>query len=66
MFLHGGEVHEGYMAYKQKRREVLCAMTLRGLLQMFTSGDEEEFEAEMHAHAQVLQKAPVGVALIWT
>jgi hypothetical protein len=66
LFLHGGEANEEFMAYKQKRRELLCAVTLTGLLSEFEYGDEAEFEAHMHDEAAVLQKAPVGVALIWT
>ena len=40
MFSSGGEVSEVYLAYKQKRREVLCALNLSGLLAQFVFGDE--------------------------
>jgi len=65
MFAHG-DADESYLAYKQKRREVLCALTLAGLLRQFEHGDEGEFEADMHREAQALVQAPVGVALVWT
>ena len=67
--LLGGETAPGteeYLTYKQKRRVVLCAVTLSSFLRQFESGDEEEFEADMHREAAILQKAPIGVALIWT
>ena len=66
MFAHGGEADERFMEHKQKRREVMCAVTLKGLLAQFVSGDEGEFEVEMHAHAKALLAAPVGAALVWT
>ena len=66
IFANGGEMDEAFMSYKQKRREVTCALNLKGLLQQFCYGDEAEFEAEMHQHAKVLINAPVGDALIWT
>jgi len=67
----GGEVGEGelsplYLAYKQKKREVLCAVTLRDLLRMWTMGDEAEFEEEMHSQAALLEQAPFGQSLVWT
>ena len=45
---------------------MLCAVTLRGLLQQFVAGDTAEFEAEMHDHAERLKQAPFGEALLWT
>ena len=68
MFAAGGDGmgNEAYMTYKQKRREVICALTLKGLLAQFCCGDEAEFEAEMHSHAKRLHEAPVGEALVWT
>jgi len=51
---------DAYLQYKQRRREVLCAVTLSDLLRMFVMGDEAEFEQEMHAHAHALQAAPFG------
>ena len=66
LFSLGGEVSEAFLLYKQKRREVMCALTLAGLLSQFCGGDEAEFEQDMHAEAQVLQAAPVGGALVWT
>jgi len=61
-----GTLDMKYLAYKQKKRIVLCAVTLRDLLRMFELGDEKEFEEEMHAHAAALQAAPMGEALLWT
>ena len=66
MFALGGEADEAYLKYKQRRREVLCAVTLGGMLSQYVHGDEEEFEADMHREAEALREAPVGVALIWT
>ena len=66
LFSTGGDPNEAFLAYKQKRREVSCALALRGLLLMFEAGDEAEFEMEMHTHAKLLKDAPVGEALIWT
>lgn len=43
-----GNLHMKYLNYKQKRRVVLCAVTLRDLLRQFQCGDEREFEHEMH------------------
>lgn len=60
LFAHGGEADEAFMAFKQKRREVLCAITLAGMLGQFEHGDEAEFEADMHEEAATLQKAPVS------
>ena len=54
-FALGGEADEQYLAYKQKRREVLCALTLAGLLRQFEWGDEEEFESDMHREAAILR-----------
>ena len=51
----GGEMVAGseeYLTYKQKRREVLCAVTLSSLLRQFECGDEVEFEQEMHTQAR--------------
>ena len=66
LFSLGGEVSEAYLQHKQKRREVMCALTLAGLLSQFCGGDEAEFEQDMHAEAAILQAAPVGIALVWT
>ena len=65
-FALGETADDAFLAYKQKRREVMCAVTLCGLLGQFAHGDEAEFEADMHREAALLQKAPVGVALVWT
>ena len=57
MFALGGEADEAYLKYKQRRREVLCAVTLGGMLSQYVHGDEEEFEADMHREAEALREA---------
>ena len=56
LFALGGEADEQLLAYKQKRRELLCALTLKGLLGQFECGDETEFETDMHAEAAALRE----------
>ena len=49
MFALGGNtgtLDMKYLNYKQKKREVICAVTLRDLLRQFEMGDETESEQE--------------------
>jgi len=66
LFTDEGALDERFVEYKQRRREVLCALTLCGLLQQAVLGDMDEFESEMHEHAKLLREAPFGEALIWS
>ena len=61
-----GSLDSKFLNYKQKRREVVCALTLKGFLKQFECGDEREFEEDIHRNAQDLVKAPMGEALLWT
>jgi DnaJ-domain-containing protein 1 len=54
------------LAARQRRREVLCAVSLAQLIAMFVAGDEVEFTQDMHAYAEQLAKSSFGDVLLHT
>ena len=54
------QVHPKLGKYKQRRREVQCAVNLVEKLQLYVEGKTEEFEAAARAEALELSQSPLG------
>jgi hypothetical protein len=59
-----GEVSDAEATFKQRRREVQCAVNLRDLLAPYNADDDSAFEALMRQHAAGLVTTPFGEELL--
>jgi hypothetical protein len=53
-----------FFAFKQRKREVQCAVNLVKRLQTYVDGDVELFKEKMHNEASELSQSPLGGCLL--